>query len=281
MLFRSRAAGLQARVKLIHHGEEIEATVAQALKQGASTVVAGGGDGTVSAVAAPLVGTQTALGVLPLGTLNHFARDLHIPFEIAEAAKIIIAGNVAAVDVGEVNGRVFLNNSSLGIYPEIVRGREFHQKHQGMGKWPAFLRATLAVLRRHPFLSVRVQVNGEFHARRTPFVLIGNNEYCMEGMNAGKRTCLDAGKLSIYLTRRRGTRLGLLRLAFKTLLGTLHEAKEFEALTAAEILIEPRHGRVKVAMDGELTMLDAPLRYRSRPGALRVIVPAAKPPGAV
>jgi diacylglycerol kinase family enzyme len=117
-------------------------------------------------------------------------------------------------------------------------------------------------------------VNGEDRLRRTPFVLIGNNEYRMEGLAAGERVSLTAGKLSVYLTRHRGSRWGLLRLAAMTLMGKLREAKEFEALTTGEILIETRHRRLKVALDGEVTVMDTPLLYRVRPQALRVIVPA-------
>jgi len=271
-----RSAGLDAQVTSARNRAELVAAEERALGEAPHAVVAGGGDGTVSIVASRLVGTEIALGVLPLGTLNHFAKDLHIPVDIAEAARNIIAGNVGTVDVGEVNGRFFLNNSSLGIYPEIVRDREIQQRRLGAGKWPAFMRATLAVLRRYPFLSVRLIVNGEDHRRRTPFVFIGNNEYRMEGFNVGQRARLDAGKLSLYVTRHTG-RLGLLRLAAMALLGTLRQAKEFEALTAEEILIETHHGRLRVALDGEVTLIDTPLRYRIRPGALRVIVPALKP----
>lgn len=270
-----RAGGLDAQFVPAQNRAEFTAATERAVGEAPQIIVAGGGDGTINAVASGLVGTTIALGVLPLGTLNHFARDLSIPADVTEAAKIIIAGNIGTVDVGEVNGRVFLNNSSLGIYPQIVRDREFQQKQEGAGKWPAFVRATFAVLRRHPFLNVRLRVNGEDLQRRTPFVLIGNNEYCMEGLSLGQRNCLDAGQLSLHLTRRRGSRWGLLRLAVMALLGKLRQAREFEVLTAPEVLIETRKRRLQVAMDGEVSEMETPLRYRIRPGALRVIVPAA------
>ena len=272
-----RAAGVDSQIVSARTRNKFIAAAERAAGASPRIVVAGGGDGTVSAVASRLVGTGIALGVLPLGTLNHFACDLGIPPDIEEAAKIIIAGNVGTVDAGEVNGHVFLNNSSLGIYPEIVRDREKQQKRQGAGNWPAFVRATLAVLHRHPFMDVRLRVNGEDRRRRTPFVLIGNNEYRMESLDGGCRARIDAGKLSLYLTRHRGSRWGLLKLAAKALLGTLRQATEFEALTATDFLIETRRRRLKVAMDGEVTVMATPLRYRIRPGALRVIVPVPVP----
>ena len=145
-------------------------------------IVAGGGDGTVSTVAAALVDTDICLGVLPLGTLNHFAKDLGLPLDLEAAVRCIATGVTSRVDVGEVNGRVFVNNSSLGLYPDIVRDREQQQKRFGRGKWHALLRASIAALRRYPFLQVSLAVEGRERAYRTPFVFIGNNAYRMEGL---------------------------------------------------------------------------------------------------
>ncbi|MGB8507422.1 MAG: diacylglycerol kinase family protein, partial [Pyrinomonadaceae bacterium] len=217
------------------------------------------------------------LGVLPLGTLNHFAKDLGIPLTLADAARNVGSGRTTRVDVGEVNGHIFINNSSLGLYPRIVRRREKLQQRLGGrgGKWPAFLWAALSVLRRYPFLNVRLSADGGEIARRTPFVFVGNNEYRMEGFQIGGRACLDAGRLSLYVTHRTG-RWGLLRLALRALFGRLREAKDFDAVCAVEIFVEthrPKH--IPVAIDGEVMALTTPLHYRVRPGALRVIVPVA------
>ncbi len=234
---------------------------------------AGGGDGTISTVAARLVGTDKALGVLPLGTLNHFAKDLRIPLGLEEAARNVCEGREVSVDVGEVNGQVFVNNSSLGLYPRIVRRREKLQEREGSGKWAAFMRASLAVLRRYPFLYVRLDADGQRIVRKTPFVFVGNNEYEMESLQMGGRACLDAGCLSLYVAHRTG-RLGLLRLALSALFGRLRRAHDFDALNAQEIWVETRRPkRLPVATDGEVNVMTTPLRYRVRPGALKVIVP--------
>jgi len=243
-----------------------------AVERGASMVVAGGGDGTINAVASVLVDTGIAFGVLPLGTLNHFAKDLNIPLDLDAAIANLADGVAARVDVGEVNGRVFLNNSSLGLYPDIVRDREQQQRRLGRGKWPAFIWAVLAALRRYPFLQVGLALNGERHARSTPFVFIGNNEYRMQGLNIGERVRLDGGALSLYVAQRPG-RLGLVRLAFHALLGRLAQLKDFDVLTAAKLDVETRHKRLRVATDGEVTIMATPLRYRIRPAALTVLVP--------
>jgi diacylglycerol kinase family enzyme len=133
--------------------------------------------------------------------------------------------------------------------------------------------ATLAALRRYPFLSMRLTVKGQTLARRTPFVFIGNNRYKMEGLSIGERDCLDDGLLSLYVAQH-PTRLGLLRFAFDALRGKLGSERDFDVLEAAAFEIETHHRHLHVATDGEVTMMDAPLRYRVRPGALTVLVPA-------
>jgi diacylglycerol kinase family enzyme len=267
------AAGLDAELVLAKDGEEMIATARRALDKGAQLVAAGGGDGTINAVGSVMVGSGVPFGVLPLGTLNHFAKDLGIPLELVDAVRNLAEGVPRRVDVGEVNGRIFLNNSSLGLYPDIVRDRERQQRRLGRGKWPAAMWATLAALRRYPFLSMRLTVKGQTLARRTPFVFIGNNRYKMEGLSIGERDCLDDGLLSLYVAQH-PTRLGLLRFAFDALRGKLGSERDFDVLEAAAFEIETHHRHLHVATDGEVTMMDAPLRYRVRPGALTVLVPA-------
>jgi diacylglycerol kinase family enzyme len=252
-------------------------TARAAVAQRVGMVVAGGGDGTINAVASVVVDSGVPFGVLPLGTLNHFAKDLNIPLELDAAIANLASGVRTKVDVGEVNGTIFLNNSSLGLYPDIVRDREKQQRRLGRGKWLAFCWATMAALRRYPFLDVRLTLNGQHMTRRTPFVFIGNNEYLMQGLNIGERERLDRGHLSLYVAQRPG-RLGLVRLAFHALFGRLKQQKDFDVLTARELDIETHHTRLRVATDGEVTVMAPPLRYRIRAAALTVVVPAASPP---
>jgi YegS/Rv2252/BmrU family lipid kinase len=267
------AAGAAAEIMPVRVAAELVKTAQRAVKEGHPVVVGGGGDGTMNAVACAVAGSDSAMGVLPLGTLNHFAKDLGIPLELEEAARVIVANHQARVDVAEVNGRIFINNSSFGLYPELVRVRERQRRHLGRNKWHALFWATLTVLRSHPKIEVQLEIDGKAEKRRTPLVFIGNNEYVAEGLNVGSRERLDAGKLSIYLTRRQG-RLGLLGLAVRALTGTLLQERDFEALTAAAARIDTRHRALPVATDGEVTIMDMPLEYRIRPGALRVVVPA-------
>jgi diacylglycerol kinase family enzyme len=266
------AEGLAADIRLARGGDEIAAAVADAVARRPPLVVAGGGDGTVSSVAAALVETGIAFGVLPLGTLNHFAKDLGVPLELADAVAVIARGEPARIDVGEVNGRVFVNNSSLGLYPDIVRDREKQQKRLGRGKWPALVWATLGALHRYPFLGVGLVVDGEQVVRRTPFVFIGNNEYRMEGFAIGERSGMQDGRLSLYVAQRPG-RWRLMLLALRALFGRLHQARDFDATLATEIVIQSRRKRLRVATDGEVTLMTPPLTYRVRPASLLVMRP--------
>ncbi|MDB5859852.1 MAG: sphingosine kinase [Ramlibacter sp.] len=268
------AHGIDAQVEQVKEGAQILPTVKRLLAAGAGTIVAGGGDGTVSAVASQLVGTDAVLGVLPLGTLNHFAKDLGMPLEQEAAVAALAAGQVEAVDVGEVNGRIFINNSSLGMYPDIVRDRELRQRRLGHSKWRALAAASLGVLRRYPVLRIQIDLEDERHALRTPFLFIGNNEYQMEGFQIGERGSLRNGTLALYTAQRTG-RFGLLRLALLALLGRLQQARDFHTALALEFVVHSGHRKLRVATDGEVTVMETPLRYRSRPGSLRVITPPA------
>jgi diacylglycerol kinase family enzyme len=271
---RFRDRGIEARVMLLDSGEQLIEAANQAVRDGASMIVAGGGDGTVSAVASCLADTGVRLGVLPMGTLNHFAKDLGIPLELDEAVAVLKSGREAQVDVAEVNGQPFLNNSSLGLYPDIVRERERQQARLGRGKWPAFIWACLAALRRYSFHTVRLHVEGRELVRRTPFVFVGNNDYDLSGRDIGERHRLDEGELCVWVAHRPG-RLGLLWFALAALFGQLHRVHGFDRLKTPRLLIETHASRLRVSTDGEVQELDAPLDYRCRPRALRVRVPAA------
>ena len=267
-----RAQGETPRIVHPNGDKDIASVAREAAETSEKIIVAAGGDGTISAVAAELAGTDKILGVLPIGTLNHFAKDLGIPLDLETAVRTIKQGEVVAVDAGEVNGHVFINNSSLGIYPQIVSRREEQQERLARGKWPAFLWATVQAFRRFPFLDLRVTFEGRQIARKTAFLFVGNNEYEIAGFKLGSRACLNAGRLGLYLSHGTG-RLGLFRLALHALFGRVDQAKDFEAFCVAEARIETSRRRLLVARDGEVEWMDTPLQYRIRPGALRVLVP--------
>jgi diacylglycerol kinase family enzyme len=270
---RLRAAGYEPTITVAQDGSQILAAAKRARSEGVDIVVAGGGDGTINCIAAQIAGTDSVLGVLPLGTLNHFAKDLGIPLDTEQAIQTILDGHRTKVDVGEVNETIFLNNSSIGIYPDMVTEREAGQHRLGKSKWEAFFWACLKVARRYPFMDVQLKVDDAILARHTPFVFVGNNAYTIEGFDLGGRKTLTGGRLSVYVSQRTG-RLGLLGFAVRALFGRLRQAEDFDAMLTEEVDIHTRRKRVRVSTDGEVTTMDMPLRYRIRTGALHVIVPA-------
>jgi diacylglycerol kinase family enzyme len=266
------AAKINIEIKLAKSGENVLEEVGAAVLSKPTMIVVGGGDGTLNLTAGLLIGSGIALGVLPLGTLNHFARDLHIPLDLEKAVTVIAEGHTAEVDVAAVNDRFFLNNSSIGIYPKLVKHRDHQQQWLGRGKWPAFVWAAFSVLRRYPFMEVVLEVDGKSLARRTPFVFVGNNRYEMEGFRIGERPRLDGAELSLYVANRTG-RLGLVRLALRALLGRLDQAADFDTACAKHIDVKTRRSRMHVATDGEIGVMESPLRFRVLPAALKVVVP--------
>ncbi len=268
------SAGLNVSIS-VGSAETLRALARQAAAEGVRVVVAGGGDGTIGSVASVLANTHTTLGILPLGTLNHFAKDLGIPLGVPGAVRVVAAGLTARVDVGEVNGRVFINNSSLGLYPSLLYQREKRQA-RGRGKRIALALAIARVWRL--YRRVRVVVHTEAGSRviRTPFVFVGNNEYQLEGVRFGARARVDGGQLHVAMAPGM-TRGEMVRVLGWALLGRLTDVDHLDTLLTDAVTIGARRQRLPVALDGEVALLSTPLEYRVRRGALRVCVPADVP----
>lgn len=266
-----RSHGWQTEIVEASDGLVMSMAARRAIEQGADIVVAAGGDGTVGAVAAVVAGSRAALGVMPFGTLNHFARDLRIPLDPQAAARVLLLGRIANVDVGQVNGRIFINNSSLGLYPSIVRYRESRER-TGWSRLVAFAAACMVVLRRYRFLRLHMEVDGEIYDRRSPFLVVANNRYEVEGLRLGRRKRLDEGALSLYIADRTG-RFGLLRIAISALFKRLRTNRDFVIVPAQKLTVQAHRKRIHVALDGEVMKMHPPLRYSIRPGLLRVICP--------
>ena len=185
-------AGIEADVETVEAGTDLTERAREAIAAGAGLVVAGGGDGTIRAVSSALVGADACLGVLPIGTLNHFARDLHLPLNLEGAADVVTEGITAEVDVAEVNGKIFINNSIIGLYPIYRLLKADNERRVGSGA-VAFLMAVMSVFRRYPVLKVRLHSDDSEITRRTPYILIANNRHAMEGYHLGRRDSLTEG----------------------------------------------------------------------------------------
>lgn len=269
-----RSAGIEADVRVCPP-TGIEAAFAEAAGAPAlDAVVAAGGDGTAAAAAAALAGSDRSLGLLPLGTLNHLARDAGIPGDLGEAAAVIAAGHVHPIDVGEVNGRVFVNTSAVGLYPEMVRFRDEQEMH-GTRRRLAMLRAGLRALRAFRRRRLWLSAPGLEAPLRTPLLFVGNNRYRVSLFALGRREALDAGELCVYAIRAR-SRAHLLAAGLRGLVGRLDQQRDFVTAYVAELEIASDRPALTLSLDGETLSLSTPLKYRIRPKALRLIVPAER-----
>lgn len=265
--------GFEPRVLLAHHGRQLEELIRTAATGPAPIVVAGGGDGTIAGVAEAIAGTGKTLGVLPLGTFNYFARRFSIPSELEGALAVIAGGQVRSVTIGDVNGRVFLNNASIGLYTDALRRREHTYKRLGRSRTVAYLSAAFTLLRRRAPLDLHIVHDGEELRRRTPLLFVGANPYQLDEFGIEGASCVERGQLALCVTRA-DSGAALWRLATRGFFRGLDEAEGVEVSCAREIVVTTRRSsRLRVAVDGELIRVQAPLRIRARPDALRVLVP--------
>lgn len=234
-------------------------------------IVAAGGDGTVSTVAAAAAKAGRTMGVIPCGTLNHFARDAGIPRAIDEAVAVLAAGRTRAWPLGEINGRVFVNNASLGAYPRMLWERN-RARRRGLPRPLALAVAVALTWKGLRSDTVSMVIDGHARRRRTPFIFVGNGIYDVSGTDIGRRPSLESATLWVCLAPHFG-RGDALALPWRVLAGTLERHERFETATAASLVIETPRPRVTVAVDGEVAAFDAPLVFRMCPDVLTVMVP--------
>lgn len=286
----AKAKGDALREELIAAFAEVGATIdlqllegdclqqAIAARAGVPLVVVGGGDGTLGCAAQAILDhsggeDRATLGILPLGTLNHFAKELGIPASLKEAAAVIVAGRSRRVDLGRVNGRVFLNNASIGLYPLMVREREAKQE-RGLPKWLAAVPAAREALRKLPTLRLRLDLPDGAREVATPMLFVGNNRYSLELGKVGARASLTEGVMSVFAVSKR-SRMGLVGFALRVLLGQADSARDFdEVVETSRFSVDDGGSDRQIGIDGEVAELDMPLEFEILPRALAVVVPS-------
>lgn len=260
-----------AHILVLQPHDDVRARCQELLAQGATCIAAVGGDGTVSSVAATLIDTRIPLGVIPGGTLNHFARDVGVGRDVPRAVQTLAERHATPVDVATVNDRVFLNNSSLGLYPEMVHLREAEGRQ--LGKLRALMRAGLLAIRRTRWTNVHVSSGEHAGNVRTRLLFVGNNQYELGLLHLGRRESLQEGVLSCFVLDA-PTRLQLVQTVLHSLIGNHTYHRFFHSLRATEMTVIPdQEQEVDVSSDGEVFAMRTPLVYRIRPGALQVVVP--------
>jgi diacylglycerol kinase family enzyme len=244
--------------------DELEETAKRALDDRPGFLAVAGGDGSIRAVASLLAGSGIPMVPVPTGTRNHFARELGI--DTVAAAAAAVGGERRAVDLAEVNGERFVNNSSIGFYASLVRERDEHER-----RWPAAIaNVTAAWAQARKGHRFRVDVDG--HPYRAWLVFIGNGCYGEGLSDLIHRDRLDAGLLDIRVLRADAV-LARTRTVTSLLAGRLAESPLLVQREGAEAVVDLRRSTVEVALDGEVVPLRPPLHYRSLPGALTVLMP--------
>ncbi len=264
-------SGHSVETHLVGRRELAQTLSAMAGRDELDAVVVGGGDGTILTAVLAGLGRTKPLGILPLGSLNLFARDLGLPLDPTQAARVLSAAQATRIDLAEVNGLPFAIWASMGMHPWIVRRRD-HLQRDGMRKWRAMVLAALRAFRRYPMVDVTLELMDGSLAVRTPMLFITNNAW-KDQKPPLSREALDTGTLVIHVAECRG-RLSLLWLVVEAFLGHWLASRRLTTFTAKEVRVTSHKHRVMVSLDGEVTVLNSPLVFKVRPKALNVLIPA-------
>ena len=269
LLAAARAAGLE--IVELAAGVDCLDEVRSRLARGLRLFIAAGGDGTVHHVVQALINTEGVLAVIPIGTYNHFARDLEIPLAWEAALDDALHGETRSVDTGRVNDRFFVNNLSLGLYPELVARRE--ARGRDYPRWKARIYAFYGTLRKYRHVTLTVEAEGHTELIRTHVFMVSNNSYDLgrTGIEAPRET-LSGGALSVYwLTHT--SRLRLTRYIARYLAGRVRTIPGFRSFRTSHLRVQTVHAHLRLGIDGELFTLDAPLTVSIVPQSLSVRIP--------
>lgn len=265
----ARARLPDVRVLELTGGTDLAEEISRAVDQG-RVVVAAGGDGTVNAVVQHLVGRGT-LGVLPGGTLNHFARDLGVK-EPEAALEALERGRVREIDVGMAGGIYFVNNAGLGLYPEGVRERERSERR--WGKLIAAVGASIRLLRTARPLMGTIEADGDRRALFAWQVFTGNNRFGTGPGAFGSRASLDQGVLDVRVLTAGPKALRQAKMAWRMAEGKPWRTRRLVRTEAREVVVRLEGPPRPVSRDGEQGDPTTTLEVRLLPGGLRVVAPA-------
>jgi len=270
------AAGTEAQV-VVAEGSNLEEAIGRFRDSDVDAVVVAGGDGSVATAAKAMAGSAKPLGVLPMGTFNLFARDLQVPLELEQAVSALAGSHVRQVDTAEVNGKLFLCNSVMGLMPSLVDAREsIRGKSLPQRLWDMAL-AVGRLVRRYPRLTVTVDLGKGSQTITVRSLAVTCNPYEEKLGELPMRPRLDTGRLALYQVGHRG-RLGMLWLLVSLVLGRWKESTAVSEWMAPQLTIAGRGAGIQVVNDGELLNLALPLHYRIHPNELAVLMPARHEP---
>ncbi|QFU07598.1 Diacylglycerol kinase [Rhodobacteraceae bacterium THAF1] len=250
----------------------ISDAVDRALAKSPDIVVAAGGDGTVMAVAEAMLGKGVAMGVLPLGTFNFFARGLGLSENPEEAARQIDQGTPHDIRIGTVNGKAFLNNASLGIYPAILRERETVYSRWGRFRLAAHWSVVKTFLRFRKAMKVTITANGETKEYRTALVFVARSAYQLDSFGIDGAEAIDKDNFAVLVTLAE-TRLALFKMTARLVRGKPLRGKDYALISTPKAVIETRKRRNLLAFDGEKGRMDGPFTFEMSEQYLTIQLP--------
>lgn len=239
---------------------------------GEDRILIAGGDGTISSVINQVIDFKIPVGILPLGTFNNFSKSIGMSQEIEKSIDQFLTGEIENIDVGKVNGKIMINNSSVGIYPKLVSIREDQQVRFGLGKPTAMLISFLKAILLFPLIRVSIKSNGKKVSAKTCFAMVSNNRYELSLFEIGERKSLNEGLLYVYFAKCQ-TRLCVIRVLLKALFNRLKQEKDFELIATKKVEFNIKKRDIEVASDGEVLKLTTPLRYQICSGCLKIVMP--------
>lgn len=275
-------AGRPHEFLVLEPGASVAAVAAEAVRRARAAggaVVAAGGDGTLNAVAQAVLPAGLPFGALPRGTFNYFCRAQGIPAEIGPATQALLRARPAPVQVGCVNGRLFLVNASVGLYPQLLEDREAFKRRYGRSRWVALWSALVTLFHAHRPLRLQLDCQGVQQRLRTSTLFVGNNALQLRQFGIPEAEVLAQGRLAAVMLRPVGT-LAMLGLMLQGAFGRLGEAEDVLHFAFERLAVRPaaprRTAKVKLATDGEICWLRAPLAFSVAPQPLWLLAPSAE-----
>lgn len=252
---------------------QIAGIAVERARQANGIVVAAGGDGTLNAVAAVVLPTGLPFGILPRGTFNYFGRTYGISRETDEAVDSLLDARIEPVQVGLLEGKPFLVNASLGLYPQLLEDREAYKQMLGRRRWVALLSAIITLMRAPAQLTLDLHSHGQHQALKTPTLVVGNNSLQLEQIGIPEVAHLEENRLVAMAVKPVGT-LALYGLLLMGAMGRLGDASRVVSFSFETLTVHVRgRRRIKVAMDGEISWARTPLEFSVAPQRLQLLIP--------
>lgn len=240
-------------------------------------IVAAGGDGTLRTVAEVLRGSKASFAAIPTGTFNYFARSHGLPLDPEAAIRIALTEKAQPVQLGEINGRVFVINASLGLYARSIEEREAKRKVFGRFRFVSLVSTLNTLLSRHRNLHVHIDGAPEIERLKTPLIFVGNNALQLENLKLKVAGCIDQHKLAVLLLKP-VSRLAMARVLWRGLTKTLTHEEKLISFCADEMTIETKIKQQTVALDGEMFEMKSPYTVRVLKDAVKLVKPANQTP---